>query len=66
MSNRNERFEVQPGEIEIVKKSNSGLIVTPDVIAAARVRVAAGEDPKAVAADVAIEDVFLRGELDNA
>lgn len=65
MSNRNERLEVQDGEMKTVKTSNSGLIVTPEVIARGRARVAAGEDPNVVAFDVATEELVVRGKLDS-
>ena len=66
MSERDERFQVQDGEIEIVSRSRSGLIVTPEVLDRARARVAAGEDLETVAQDVAVEELFIRGKLDNA
>ena len=63
---RTKRFEVQDGEIEMVKQSHSGLILTSDVIARGIARVQAGEDPDVVAHDLAVEEVFIRGKLDNA
>ena len=66
MSDHTDRFNVQDGEIEMVKKSNSGLIVTSDVIARAQARIQAGEDIDVVAFDVATEDVALRSKLDNS
>ena len=63
---RKERFQVQDGDIVIVKRSHSGLILTPDAIARGKARVAAGEDPDVVASDLATEEVELRGKLDNA
>jgi len=63
---RTKRFEVQDGEIEMVKQSHSGLILTPDAINRGRARVAAGDDPDVVAHDLATEEVELRGKLENA
>ena len=63
--NRDDRFVESPEDIEIVRKSRFGLIVSLDVIERARARVAAGEDPKIVAFDVATENVALQSALDN-
>jgi hypothetical protein len=65
MTDRADRFIVPEDDIEIVKKSRSGLLLTPETIVEGRRRVAAGEDPKVVAFDMATEEVFIRSELDN-
>lgn len=60
------RFLVYDEEIEIVRKSGTGLRVPIESIQRARARVAAGEDPDAVASELAIEDVYLQGLIDNS
>jgi len=62
---REARFIATEDDVEIVKRSKSGLIVTPDVITRARARVAAGESVEKVAFDLATEDVAMRAKLDN-
>lgn len=62
---REERFTATEDEIEVVKRSKSGLIVTTEAIARARARVAAGEPVEKVAFDLATEDVAMRSKLDN-
>jgi hypothetical protein len=65
MINSEDRFVAPTDDIEVIRKSRRGLIVSPEVLERARARVAAGEDPATVAFDVATENVALQSALDN-
>lgn len=65
MTSRDERFIAPTDDIEVIRKSKRGLIVSDEVLERALARVIAGENLADVAFDVATENVALQGALDN-
>ena len=66
LEDRKDRFLQPIDAIEIVSRAATpGTTFTPEAIEAARLRIAAGEDPTAVAQDLAIQEVWLTQDSDS-